>query len=193
MYSTKLQCRLRNCLSLHFSFDVDRDIPLFFSQNPRNVFISYLLIVYCSILFKKRDGGSIPDGEEGDRIEPALILVLSWFQWSSYLNLVLGWIKFDGFVPGCSDYSDNRRSFWISGIDSRGILFSRGYILPCMDKSLAGGRQYLRPLFFSPRCISLLYCSWTFLYLTLQLISLLLQWQVVSSPCCTSRTVWKLL
>ncbi len=131
MYSKIYNEGLRNCLFFILVLTLIVTSPYYF---PEVSFISYLLIVVLFYIFKKREGGSIPRwggrGSHRSGIIFGFVLISMIF----ILELGLGWIKFDGFVP-------DALIILIIGVLFEFLVsiaeeFSfRGYILPCMEKS----------------------------------------------------------
>ncbi len=123
---------LRNCL---FFISILSIIVMSSYYFPEMSFISYLLIVVLFLIFKKRQKHAITrwggKGSHRSGIIFGFVLISMIF----ILELGLGWIKFDGIVPGAVNILITGVLFEFLVSIAEELSF-RGYILPCMEKSI---------------------------------------------------------
>ncbi|MBU4454058.1 MAG: CPBP family intramembrane metalloprotease [Euryarchaeota archaeon] len=122
----------RNCLIFILILTVIVMSSYYF---PEVSFISYLLIVVLFLIFKKREGGSIPRwGGKGSH-RSGLIFGFVLISMIFSLEIGLGWIRFDRVVPGAVNILITGALFQFLVSIAEELSF-RGYILPCMEKSI---------------------------------------------------------
>ncbi len=135
---------LRNCLVFILVLTIVVASSYYF---PEASFISYLLIIALFFLFKKNEkhgmtrwGGSCRSGIFFGFILISMILIL---------ELALGWIEFTGIMPDAAYILITGIIFELLVSIAEELSF-RGYILPCMEKSL--GRwiaMFMTSIFFA--------------------------------------------
>jgi len=122
----------RNCLFFILILTAIVTSPYYF---PEVSFISYLLIVILFLIFKKRENYGITRwggrGSHRSGIIFGFVLISMIFS----LELALGWIKFDGIVPDAANILMTGILFELLVSIAEELSF-RGYILPCMEKSI---------------------------------------------------------
>lgn len=123
---------LRDCLFFILIITLIVASPYYF---PEMSFISYLLILVLYLIFKKREKSSITrwggKGSHRSGLVFGFVLISMIFM----LEIGLGWLKFDGIVPDALNILVTGVIFEFLVSIAEELSF-RGYILPCMEKSI---------------------------------------------------------
>ncbi len=102
---------------------------------PEVSFISYLLIVVLFFIFKKIEKYDITRWGGAGSYRSGMVFGFVLISMIFILELGLGWIKFDGIMPDAANILMTGILFELLVSIAEELSF-RGYILPCMEKSI---------------------------------------------------------